>query len=148
MKFDKYAAEAIHFFKEVANELERPPDENHAHRVTRSVLHTIRDILTPEASTHLIAQLPMYLKALYVDGWKIGQQNRIRSMEEFLTALREKSDRPAIDFGNNSESIKKVQAVLNVLQQHVTTGEIKDIMDQFPTELIELWRAPAREDNT
>jgi hypothetical protein len=35
-----------------------------------------------------------------------------------------------------------------ILQQHITTGETKDIMDQFPNELTELWRAPAKEENT
>lgn len=142
MNFEKYAAEATRFFKEVAGKLENPADENHAFRVTRSVLHTIRDILTPEESTHLLAQLPMYLKAVYVDGWKIGPKNRIRSMEEFLTCLRAKSDRPAIDFGNDTEATKNVQAVLAVLQERVTTGEIADIISQFPGELMHLWRTP------
>jgi uncharacterized protein (DUF2267 family) len=145
MKFEQYAAEASHFMKEVAEELENPRDENHAYRVTRTVFHTIRDILTPEGSTHLMAQLPMYLKALYVDGWKLGPKDRIRSMKEFLANLRARNDRPELDFGNDSEAIKKVQAVLAVLQKHVTTGEITHIMDQFPGELMEIWKAPVHE---
>jgi uncharacterized protein (DUF2267 family) len=145
MKFDHYAAEAIRFFKEVTDGLENPSDENQAYRVSRSVFHAIRDIVTPIESTHLIAQLPMYLKALYVDGWRIGQRNNIRSMDEFLALLRAKDDRSEKDFANDREAIRKVQVVLAVLQRHVSTGEIIDLMNQFPAELIELWRAPIHE---
>jgi uncharacterized protein (DUF2267 family) len=142
MKFEHYAAEATHFIKEVADEIGDPFDDRQAYRVTRSVLHTLREIITAEESTHLIAQLPMYLKAIYVDGWKIGPKNRIRSMDEFLTALRSNNDIRETDFDNDSEAIRKTQAVLAVLQRHITTGEIVDIMRQFPSELIGLWHAP------
>lgn len=142
MKFEQYAPEANRFIKEVAEELNRPQDEEHAYRVTRSVLHAVREILTPEESTHLLAQFPMFLKAVYVDGWKIGPKNRIRSMAEFLACLRSKNNRPEVDFGNDDEAQQKVQTVLSVLQRHISTGEIADILGQFPSELKVLWRAP------
>jgi uncharacterized protein (DUF2267 family) len=142
MKFEKFAAEANKFLNQVVDELNRPQGEDQAYRVTRTVFHAIREILTPEESTHLIAQLPMLLKALYVDGWKIGPKNRIRSMPEFLACLRSFSDRPEVDFGNDQQAVFTVQVVLDVLQQHITTGEAADIIAQFPNELKELWQAP------
>lgn len=147
MNFDQYATDGKLFIREISAELGGAPDENHAFRVTRAVLHTIRNIFTPEESTHLIAQLPMFIKAIYVDGWKIGKGNRIRSMEEFLSALRANSDRPEVDFGNDTEARRKVQAVMAVLQNHVAIGELSDMMDQFPGELIELFKSPAKQNS-
>jgi uncharacterized protein (DUF2267 family) len=105
----------------------------------------LRDILTPEESLHLLAQLPMILKAIYVDGWKPGTANRMRSMEKFLDGLRSNSDRPEIDFGNDANAIHAVQCVLDVIQQHVTTGEISHILNQFPEELLVLWKTPEKQ---
>lgn len=146
MQLDHFATEANLFFKEVANELDNPLDEAHAYRVTRSTFHTLRDMLTPEESAHLIAQLPMYLKAVYVDGWNLRQaKNKIRSMSEFLECIRANNEHPERDFGNDASAKAKVQAVFAALQQKVTTGEIIHILDQMPEELTELWKAPARE---
>jgi uncharacterized protein (DUF2267 family) len=140
MKFDQYAQEANTFVREVAAEMGNPSDTDQAYRITVAVLHTIRKILTPEESLHLVSQLPMYLKAEYVNGWKLPVKDRIRSMEEFLQCVRSNNDRTAAkDFGNDAMAKERVKAVLSVLQRHVTVGELMDVLDQFPTELLELW---------
>lgn len=144
MLFKNYIQPAELFIKEVAEELGNKQDTNSSLRVTRAVFHTLRDMLTPEESLHLVAQLPMILKAIYVDGWKPGTANRIRSMQEFLDCLRSKSNQPEIDFGNDAETVHAVQCVLEVIQQHVTTGEISHIVDQFPQELLILWKTPEK----
>lgn len=144
MLFNNYIQPAELFIKEVAEELGNKKDTSAALRVTRSVFHTLRDMLTPEESLHLVAQLPMMLKAIYVDGWKPGNPNRIRSTQEFLTWLRSKSDRPEIDFGNDEDAAHAVQCVLDVVQRHVTVGEISHIVDQFPQELLFLWKTPEK----
>ena len=127
----------------MAEELENRDDVNRAFRVTRNVLHTVRDVLTPEESLHLIAQLPMIIKGIYVDGWSVGKVDRIRYMEEFLDDLRSKSDRPEVDFGNDDKAVHVVQCVLDVLQRHITVGEAQDVMGQFPDKLRTLWRSHA-----
>lgn len=140
MKFEEYAPEANKFLKEVAEELGQPEDTDHAYRVMKSVFHTMRDILTPEESLRLIAQLPLAIKGLYVDGWQLQVKDRIRSMPAFLQALREKSDRSAgRDFGNDETAKHHTKCVLNVVKRHVATGEVQHVIDQFPMELAELW---------
>ncbi len=140
MNFELYAPEANKFVKEVAQELGSPDDTDHAYRVMKSVLHTIREIISPEESLHLIAQLPLVLKGVYVEGWRLGNKNRIRSMGEFLECLRKKSDRSAgRDFGNDETAKHHTKCVLNVLKRHVATGQVQDMIDQFPMELAELW---------
>ena len=140
MNFERYAPDANMFLKEVAQELGNAQDTEQAYRIMKSVFHTVREILSPEESLHMIAQLPMIIKAVYVDGWHIPAKERIRSMPEFLACLRNTSDRSAArDFGSDETAIQKVKSVLNVLKRHVTTGEIQHMIDQFPMELAELW---------
>lgn len=140
MKFEEYAQEANVFLKEVAEELGNPQDTDHAYRVMKSVLHTLRDILSPQESLHLISQLPMAIKGVYVDSWKINGGKRIRSMNEFLQSLRGKNAPSAgRDFGNDETAIHHTKCVLNVIKRHVATGEVQHMIDQFPTELIQLW---------
>ena len=66
-------------------------------------------------------------------------------MQEFLNCLKSNSDRPEVDFGNNDEAVNAVQCVLDVVQRHVTIGEIAHIVDQFPQELLILWKNPEKQ---
>ena len=140
MKYEHYAQEARKFVKEVASELGDANDIDRADRIMTSVLHALRDLLTPEESLHLISQLPMLLKAVYVNGWRLHTKNRIRSMDEFIECLMLKNPRTAPqDFGNDEKAIARTKAVFKVLRNHVAIGEVKDIVSQLPSELTELW---------
>lgn len=140
MKFDQYAQQANQFIKEVARELGEPENTDHAYRITRAVLHSVRSVISPEESLHLISQLPMFLKAVYVDSWRIHVKDRIRSMDEFIECLLLQNPQTAVaDFGNDKKAIGKTKAVLHVLMRHVSPGEIEDIVYQFPKELRDLW---------
>jgi len=44
-------------------------------RIVRSVFHVLRDMLSTEESLQLIAQLPMALKSLYMDGTTTNQKS-------------------------------------------------------------------------
>src|SRR5688572_8926471 len=112
MNFEQYASDANKLLQEVAQELGNPDDLNHAYRVLRSVFHTLREVLTPEESLHLIAQLPLIIKGVYVDGWHIPVKDKIRSMDEFLECLREHSSpTSARDFGDDETAKHHVKWV-------------------------------------
>ena len=130
----KYVEEANRFFKEVALELQQPDDIALASRVTTAVLHTLRERLTVEESMHLISNLPMILKGIYVDGWKITKDAYgADTLDEFLNEVREHSAQtPGRDFGNNQMARETVKAVIRVLRQYVDDGEIRHIRQQLP----------------
>lgn len=140
MNFEEYAPEANKFVKEIAEALENPDDTNQAYRVMKSVFHTLREVLSPEESLHLISQLPMAIKGVYVDGWHVPAKKKLRSMNEFLDRLRQhNAPSAARDFGNDETAKHHVKCVLNVVKRHVATGEVQHMIDQFPMELTELW---------
>ncbi|MBK8565854.1 MAG: DUF2267 domain-containing protein [Saprospiraceae bacterium] len=114
-----------------------PTDKIKAARVLRAVLHAFRDWVTPAESLQLIAQLPMFIKALYVDGWKIkGGSERMRHLGDFIETMREADDvRNNGDFVTDFEAKEAIQAVFRVLKNHVSEGEVHDIIAVLPGEM-------------
>jgi uncharacterized protein (DUF2267 family) len=140
MKFEHYLSEARKFVKEVSREIGDPADTQRGERVLTAVLHTLRELLSPEESLHLIAQLPMLIKAVYVNGWHIKPKARIRSMDDFIERLLLQNPKTAAeDFGNDEKAIENTRAVLRVLKRHVSHGEIQHLIEQFPDDLTPLW---------
>jgi uncharacterized protein (DUF2267 family) len=140
MKYEQYAHEAHKFVSEVAIELGEPENIDQADRIMTAVFHTLRDMLTPEESLHLISQLPMLVKAIYVNGWHLNKKHRLRSMDEFIESLMLQNPRAAArDFGNDEKAKERAKAVFRVIRNHISVGEVKDIIAQLPSELTELW---------
>lgn len=141
LDFDKYNQQGEEFLKKVATELETPEDLAYADRLTTALLAVLRDIITREEALNFIAPLPMYLKGVFVNGWKFSPQpQRIGTREEFFDALRERYPRTSGRPLGNYQSVRKdVKAVFQVLKQYEPEGEVKDVKDQLPKGLADLW---------
>lgn len=138
LNFSKYATDAEHFVKEVANELGAPGDSGKGARILRAVFHAFRNRVTPTESLQLIAQLPMLIKAIYVDGWQIKKEEarQLRHLGDFIEAVREAGGRATLnDFTTDYEVEKAVRAVFTVLKNQVSEGEIQDVLATLPQEL-------------
>jgi uncharacterized protein (DUF2267 family) len=137
LKFNKYVHDAEAFIKEVAQEMGAPIDMDKAERILRAVLHAFRNRLTPNESLQLIAQLPMLIKAIYVDGWRISNEAKnLRTLGDFIEAVREEGGRATLnDFVTDREVENAIRAVFKVLKTHVSAGEIRDIVATLPGEL-------------
>ena len=133
--FEKNAVKGNEFVRLVAEELEVPLDK--AGRIIRAVFHALRNRLSHEESFQLLAQLPMSLKGVYVDGWRFDKVfNRISYINDFLDEVRqEDSGLAGYDFGNNSKAGDAVASVFKALNYFVSEGEMNDIIDVMPTEL-------------
>jgi uncharacterized protein (DUF2267 family) len=137
LDFEKYVAKGNEFLKLVAEDLQVPRDK--AGRIIRAVLHALRNRLTHEESFQLIAQLPMTLKGVYVDGWKFNKDfNRISHVNEFLDEVRSEDGGLAdYDLGDNSKASLAVATVFKALNYFVSEGEMSDMMAVMPAALKE-----------
>lgn len=135
--FNKYAQKSNLFLKEVANELQMPEDPGRALRILRAVLHGLRDRIPPQESLQMISQLPMYIKAIYVEGWKWAPNNNsIRHIDDFVQAVKVHDGISGdYDFEDPEHTEEYIKAVFRVLQRHVSEGEIADVVATLPTEL-------------
>lgn len=104
----------------------------------RAVLHALRDRLHPDEAAHLAAQLPLLLKGTYFDGWRPSATPvKIRDRHEFLGGIREtlRTRMPTAD------ADRITRAVFELLTEHVSEGEIDQVVGSLPEELRELWPA-------
>lgn len=137
LDFEKYAVKGNEFVRLVAEGMKVPRDK--AGRIIRAVLHALRKRLSHEESFQLLAQLPMALKGVYVDGWKFDYDfNRIHHVDDFLDEVKKEDEGLAgYDFGNNAKAKLAVASVFKALNYFVSEGEMNDIMSVMPQEIKE-----------
>lgn len=139
-EFQKFIQETTEFVNDLAEELEVSPEE--AYRNVKTVLRTIREVVTPEESLHICSQLPMILKGTYIDGWKLRQSanfKHIRDVNDFIAELNlvhygiEKKG-----FEDQEDAKRNFEAVLVKLKRFLTDGQLKHIKNQLPDGVKEL----------
>jgi uncharacterized protein (DUF2267 family) len=130
MSEERLVQRANAWVAEVASELETE-DRNHAERVLRAVLHTLRDCLTVEEVAQLGAQLPTLTRGVYYEGWRPGRATpRYRQPAEFLDAVAAEAG-----LHGETEASFAVAAVTAVLRRHVSAGELEDVVRVLPNAL-------------
>lgn len=101
----------------------------------RTALHALRDRLTVEEAVHLGAQLPILIRGVYYEGWKLtGKPVKERHKSDFL-------DHIAAVFRDDDtvDPEKVMRAVFKVLARHISEGEIENVKHLLPKSLRELW---------
>jgi uncharacterized protein (DUF2267 family) len=103
----------------------------------RTALHALRDRLTLEEAVHLGAQLPILIRGLYYEGWKLtGKPVKERHKSEFLDHIA-----AAFRDDDTVDPERVMRAVLKVLSRHISKGEAENVKHLLPKSLQELWPA-------
>jgi uncharacterized protein (DUF2267 family) len=112
-------------------------DDRHlAYLALRATLHALRDRIGPENAVHLAAQLPMLVRGLYYEGWRLAaSQTKERTRADFLEHVRNELPRGAAIDANVA-----ARAVFSVMWAKLDLGEVGKVIDRLPPELKELWR--------
>ena len=112
-------------------------DDRHlAYLALRGTLHALRDRLGPEHAVQLAAQLPMLLRGLYYEGWRLAAaQTKERTRTDFFEHIRSELPR-----GSAIDPNLAARAVFGVMWQKLDVGEVGKVIDFLPPELKELWR--------
>ena len=137
--FDETVQKTNKWLKEIEQVL--GPDRRRAYQALRAVLHSLRDRLTINEGAHLAGQLPMLVRGIYYESWRPAVTPvKIRSRDEFLATI-------SSHFRNVEpiDSEDAARAVFQVLERHVTAGEIADVIDALPLDIRTLWPARERE---
>ena len=109
-------------------------DRQEAYTSLRATLHALRDRLTIEETAQVAAQLPMLIRGFYFEGWDpSGKPVKERHRNEFLARIERELER------YEAEPEVVVRAVFLVLTNHISEGEIKDVL---PREIRDLWPSP------
>lgn len=131
--FDRTIQETNTWLHEIAERMENP-DRHLAYHALRGVLFALRDRITVAEVFNLAAQLPMLIRGVYFEGYKVAGKPEKYHVEEFLARVAHELHKagPA-----NPE--KATRAVFAVLDQHITAGELDDIYLALPKDLRRLW---------
>jgi uncharacterized protein (DUF2267 family) len=138
LNFNLYAKEGNTFLKEYTKEMNLGNDTNKAGRIFAAILHALRDIITPQESLQFMAQLPMFLKAVYVNGWTMKKEKpKVKRMAEFIELVRKHDGVAAInDFEYNDELAERyIDTTFIYLRRYISLGEMEDIRDGLPKDL-------------
>lgn len=133
--FDNTTKKTYEWLRDINEELHWD-DRHKAYLALRGCLHALRDRLTVEEAADLGAQLPMLIRGLYYEGWRPAGKpvKELRQKEDFLNLIqKEFTNEPELD----PEPV--VKAVFRVMAKRVTEGEIQDIKNLMPKELVSLW---------
>lgn len=111
-------------------------DKEDAFRALRATLLALRDRLPVNEAAHVGAQLPILLTGFYYEGWKPSATPRKdRSEQEFLEHIDEYLADKAPEL--NSQHV--AETVFKVLSDHISEGEVIDILKGLPEDLYSLW---------
>ena len=106
-------------------------DRQRAYLGLRGTLHALRDYLTVDEAADLAAQLPMLVRGIYYEGWDPSRSPASeRGREDFLRRVAS-----AFSRGPEADAEAVARAVLQVLGDHVTAGEVEEVWNMLPGDV-------------
>jgi len=135
--FDPALSTANTWLRQVMTSLDLPAgDEGRALHALRAGLHSLRDRLPAAEVIDLGAQLPTLIRGIYFEGWKLTHDpSRIRDRSEMIERVRKEL---APDM--RLDPVDVLRSVIELLTEHVSVGELKDIVATFPKPIASLWQ--------
>ena len=127
----EHSVEKTHIWlNELAEEL-GDADRRYAYRALRAVLHTLRDRLTVEAAAKFGDQLPTLIRGVYYEEWHPSRTPlAIHDVDAFLEHVAAEGH-----MAGETEASLAVTAVSRVLREHVSPGEIDDVVAILPARI-------------
>jgi uncharacterized protein (DUF2267 family) len=134
--FDSHLEIAGAWLAEVAERLALAADEHpRALRALRAGLHAIRDRLPAQEVLDLGAQLPTLIRGIYYEGWRLD--NDPASIRTKVAMVERVAKELAPDLRVNPVDV--LRTVIQILVEHVSRGEIDDVLATLPRPISELW---------
>jgi uncharacterized protein (DUF2267 family) len=103
----------------------------------RAVLHALRDRLTTPEIAQLGAQLPIFIRGVFYEGWNPARTPvKSRGKETFLRQVRSEfahTRNPDVD----AEEVTR--AIFRVLAKHISKGELEQIEGLLPRDIRQFW---------
>ena len=113
-------------------------DSNQSFRLLRVTLQTIRDMLGVDEAAQLAAQLPLFIRGIYFEGWDpSGTPVKLREKPVFVARVSEAFTGDQLD-----DPEEAVGIIFSFLNTRISAGEINDIRSSLRKSLRDIWPAP------
>lgn len=136
LNFNQFATEGNTFLKNYTKEMNLDDDSEKAGRILSAILHAFRDVITTQESLQLIAQFPMFLKAVYVNGWMIKKNKKIKTIKEFIQLVYKYNGATSQhDFKSDEIAENYINTTFLLLGKYISQGEMEDLKTVLPKNL-------------
>ncbi|MGZ4173439.1 MAG: DUF2267 domain-containing protein [Solirubrobacteraceae bacterium] len=109
-------------------------DRQHSYRVLRAFLHALRDHLSVDEAAQLAAQLPIFVRGVFYEGWDpSGTPRHARDVDSFLAGIVNEAL-----LAGETEASFAARAASRVLRRHVSDGESASVLHALPRHVREL----------
>lgn len=111
-------------------------DRADAYHALRDTLHALRDRLPVGIATSLAAQMPMLIRGFYYEGWRPeAKSGHPRTQEAFIEDVKHGFQQTNMQ----RDPHEVVEAVLTLLQEKISDGEINKVKGCLPPQIRSLW---------
>ncbi len=129
---DRSVEKAHVWLNDVAAEL-GTEDRQDAYRVLRAFLHALRDHLPLHETAALAAQLPIFVRGVFYEGWNPSSTHeRARDLDSFLGRIAREAR-----LAGETEASFAATAANRVLSRHVSAGERGSVLHELPVQIRE-----------
>ena len=112
-------------------------DGHHAYRVLRAFLHALRDHLSVNESAALAAQLPIFVRGVFYEGWDPSRTpDHARDLDSFLRRIADEAR-----LSGETEASFAAAAAGRLLARHISPGEAGCVLRVLPGHLREFLSA-------
>ena len=112
-----------------------PDDAGRALHALRAGLHAIRDRLPASEVIHLGAQLPVLIRGIYYDGYRLAQDpTRMKNRADLIDHVRHELGADPLP------ATAVLGAVIDLIHEHVSPGEVDNVVATLPKALAGLWK--------
>lgn len=130
---DRSVEKAHVWLNDLAREL-GSEDRQHAYRVLRAFLHALRDHLSVDEAAQLAAQLPIFVRGVFYEGWDPSRTpQHARDVDSFLAGIASEAL-----LAGETEASFAARAADRVLRRHVSDGESASVLQALPRHVREL----------
>jgi uncharacterized protein (DUF2267 family) len=135
---DRSVEKAHIWLNELGEEL-GSADQRYSYRVLRAFLHALRDRLSVDEAAQLAAQLPIFIRGVFYDGWDPSRTpEHTRDLDSFLERIATEAV-----LAGETEASFATAAASTVLRRHISAGETASVLHQLPEHVRELLSASA-----
>lgn len=108
-------------------------DRHYSYRVLRAFLHALRDHLSVNEAAALAAQLPIFVRGVFYEGWDPSRTpDHARDLDSFLRRIADEAR-----LAGETEASFAAAAAGRVLARHISPGEAGSVLRALPEHLRE-----------
>lgn len=135
--FDSHLETANKWLDELSENLGLPAsDRQRALHALRAGLHAIRDRLPAAEVVDLGAQIPTLIRGFYYEGWVLADDPaRIRDRAAMVARVKKE-----LMLDPRLDPVDVLRAVIRLLVEHISPGEIRDVVGTLPRSIASLWQ--------